>query len=288
MRADIFFNSQGRRILNSPDGDDFERKVRARWADGSPAHSQFITHSIVTWDCSDGVPIQTGRPIAWKSALREILALYQKRATTKEEFEENKVKWWTPWFNEEENLGTSYAYQLKKEIDFPEGRFNQVDRVLWLLKNKPHDRRIMTNMFNMEELKDMTLPPCAFMTLWNVGKKKDNNQPQLNLMLIQRSGDFLPAAGFGGINTIQYYFLQAMFAQINGFKMGKFTHIINNLHIYDRHLEDVEELISRKSQEPPILWVNPKIKNFYDFTENDIKLINYKAGEPIKNIPIAE
>ena len=283
MLADIKFQNQLRKIYYTPEGDDYEQSIRPKWSDGTPAHSQYITHAIEDWDAGWGAPIQTVRKIAWKAGLREILALYQKRATTKQEFEDMGVSWWVPWFNEEGNLGTSYAYQLAKEIDFPEGRFNQVDRVLWLLKNKPHDRRIITNMFNLEELKDMTLPPCAFMTMWSVTGNK------LNLMLIQRSGDVIPAAGFGGVNTIQYFFLLLMFAQVSGLRPGKFTHVVNNLHIYDRHLDIAKTLLynSQKKQETAY-WINPEITNFYDFTENDIKLLNYEWVEDIKNIPIAE
>ena len=282
MLADIKFKNQITKILYTPEGNDIGEAVRPIWSDGSPAHSKYITQSITSWDAKYGAPIQTVRKTAWKSGLKEILAIYQKRATTREEFENMGVTWWEPWFNEEGDLGKSYAYQLKKEIDFPEGRFNQVDRVIYLLKNKPMDRRIITNMFNLEELNEMTLPPCAFMTMWSVSGDK------LNLMLVQRSGDLLPAAGFGGINTIQYFFLQLMIAQVTGLKPGKFTHIVNNLHVYDRHEKLVEQLKYAEMFEIPTVWINPEITNFYDFTENDIKLENYKWDLELKNIPIAE
>lgn len=282
MLADVKFKNQINNIMRNPDGDDKSQAVRPRWSDGAPAHSKFTTHSIESWHCEYGVPIQTVRKIAWKSALREILALYQKRATTLTEFEGLKVNWWGQWMNEDGNLGTSYAYQLKKEIDFPEGRMNQVDRVIYLLKNKPYDRRIITNMFNLEELKDMTLPPCAFMTMWNVSGDK------LNLMLVQRSGDVLPAAGFGGINTVQYYFLLLMIAQVTGYKPGKFTHVVNNLHIYDRHEDIARQLYHADMFDTPKVWINPAIDNFYDFTDEDIKILNYQWDMEVKNIPIAE
>jgi len=282
MNADRIFQKQIDKILNHPDGSDYGMAVRPKWPDGQPAHSQYIVQDVSSWGASEGVPIQTVRKIAWKAGLREILALYQKKATTQEEFEKMGVNWWKPWFNEEGTLGKSYAYQLKKEIDFPEGKFDQVDRVIWLLKNKPMDRRIITNMFNLEELNEMTLPPCAFMTMWSVSEDK------LNLMLIQRSGDLLPAAGFGGINTIQYYFLLLMMAQVTGYQPGKITHIVNNLHIYDKHKSILRNLFFSEIQKKPKIWVNPEIKNFYDFTENDIKLIDYVWDQDIENIPIAE
>lgn len=283
MLADIIFQNQLRQIIFKPQGNDYGQTIRPTWSDGLPAHSQYIIHSVSEWDAEYGAPIQSIRKIAWKAGLREILALYQKRATTRQEFLDMGVTWWEPWFNKQGELGTSYAYQLKKEIEFPEGRFNQVDRVLWLLKNRPMDRRIITNMFNLEELKSMTLPPCAFMTMWSVTGNK------LNLMLIQRSGDLLPAAGFGGINTIQYFFLLLMFAQVSGLQPGQFTHIVNNLHIYDRHLSIAEELYETKEKFDAVqYWINPEITNFYDFTVDDIKLIDYKWVHDIKNIPIAE
>lgn len=282
MTADKYFIEQMVNILSTPDGDDSNQAVRPAWSDGVSAHSKYITPSVYTWQPEWGVPIQTIRKTAWKSGLREILAIYQKRATTRKEFQDMGVTWWEPWFDENGTLGKSYAYQLAKEIDFPEGRMNQVDRVIYLLKNKPYDRRIITNMFNLEELKDMTLPPCAFMTMWSVSGNK------LNLSLVQRSGDLLPAAGFGGINTIQYYFLQLMIAQVTGYEVGKFTHFVNNLHIYDRHEEYADCLLEGNICEPPTVWINPDITDFYDFTPEDIKLVDYKWDIIMSKIPIAE
>lgn len=278
--ADSIFKEQLKNIMEHGVFDSGS-KVRPKWKDGTKAHSQYITHSVSVAESINGVPIQTGRKISWKAGLREILAIYQKRATTREEFKAAGVHWWEPWFDDKGTLGKSYAYQLKKEIDFPEGRMTQFDRVLYLLKNKPMDRRIMTNMFNLEELNMMTLPPCAFMTMWSVRDKF------LDLMLVQRSGDAIPAAGFGGINTIQYYFLLAMVAQVSGYKVGRFTHIINNLHIYDKHREVAKTLLKAEEKKLPTLWINKDIKNFYDFTEDDLKLIDYNYSLDIKNIDIA-
>ena len=281
-KADAIFKYTQLKPILSEGVTDEQYSVRPKWSDGVPAHSKYITHSVANWDAADGVPIQTVRKIAWKAGLREILALYQKRATTREEFEQAGVYWWSPWFNEQGNLGTSYAYQLKKEIEFPEGKFNQIDRVIYLLKNDPMNRRIITNMLNLEEMKDMALPPCAFMTMWSVRDK------YLDLMLIQRSGDLLPAAGFGGINTVQYYFLWAMIAQVTGYKMGKMTHIVNNLHIYDRHEQIAKDLLNSPTFSSPKIWLNPNISDFYSFSIDDISLEGYIWGQEINNIPIAE
>lgn len=280
-KADIIFKQQLTDILFNGVSDE-GHNVRPTWENGTEAYSRYITHSIATVDPKDGVPIQTIRKIAWKSGLREILAIYQKRATTRKEFEDAGVFWWEPWFDENGTLGKSYAFQLKKEIEFPEGRMTQFDRVLYLLKNRPMDRRMITNMFNLEELNDMTLPPCAFMTMWSVRGE------YLDLMLVQRSGDSIPAAGFGGINTVQYYFLQAMVAQVTGYKIGKFTHVVNNLHIYNKHMGIADKLRMELSCDNlPTLWINPDIDNFYDFTDKDIKLIDYEFKCDIKGIDIA-
>lgn len=278
--ADFYFKDQLREILDYGSTDE-GHDVRPSWTKGEFAHSQYITHNMVTITPEQGVPIQTGRRIPWKMALREILAIYQKHATTKEEFHAMGIKWWDSWFDEKDSLGTSYSYQLKKKIRFPEGEFTQFDRVLWLLKNKPMDRRIITNMFNLEEMVDMALPPCAFMTIWSV---RGN---YLDLLLVQRSGDLIPAAGFGGVNTIQYYFLLTMVAQVTGYKIGKMSHLINNLHIYDKHKIYVNELLGATNYTAPKLYINEEVKDFYDFTEDDIALINYTYDKTIKNIPIA-
>lgn len=279
--ADKIIKDQINRILTEGVTDK-GLEVRPIWNGGEKAHTKYITHQIATVTPEQGVPIQTIRKIAWKSALREILAIYQKHATTREEFEAMGIKWWEPWFNEEGHLGTSYSHQLKKKLKYPEGEFTQFDYIIHQLKNNPMNRGMITNMFNMEEISDMALRPCAFLTMWSVRGE------YLDLMLVQRSGDLVPAAGFGGVNTIQYYFLLAMVAQVTGYKIGKFTHVINNLHIYDRHTDIAMQLFA---EEPismaPTLWINPDIKDFYDFTENDIKLIDYKYSGNVKDIDIA-
>lgn len=278
--ADIYFKRQLREIKRYGYSD-AGQEVRPIWEDGESAHTTYITHNVNSVLPFEGVPIQTGRRIPWKLALREILAIYQKHATTKQEFHDMGIKWWDSWFDERGSLGTSYAYQLKKVIPFPEGGFTQFDRVLWLLKNKPMDRRIITNMLNLEEMYDMALPPCAFMTMWAV------RGDSLDLMLVQRSGDMIPAAGFGGVNTIQYYLLLAMVAQVTGYEIGKFTHVVNNLHVYDKHMQYVPELLYAENFDEPELVLNKEVKNFYDFKEEDIELVNYKYDKTIKDIPIA-
>lgn len=257
------------------------QEVRPVWKNGESAYSTYTTHDFRTIHPHQGVPIQTWRSIPWKLALKEILAIYQKHATTKQEFHNIGIRWWDSWFDKNDSLGTAYSYQLKKKIQFPEGEFTQFDRVLWLLKNKPMDRRIISNMLNLEEMVDMALPACAFMTMWSVRGE------YLDLILVQRSGDFYPAAGFGGVNSIQYYFLLAMVSQATGYKIGKFSHLVNNLHIYNKHDIYLSDAMKANTHPSPTLWINPDIKDFYDFTDEDIKLIDYKYDTTIKNIPIA-
>lgn len=279
--ADKIFKNQLQSIFEEG-YTDAEFNVRPVWETGESAHSNYITQDVSIWNPWYGVPIQTLRKIAWKSGLREILAIYQKHAVNREEFEAMGIKWWEPWFNENGDLGTSYAHQLKKVLKYPEGEFRQLDYVIHQLKNNPMNRGMITNMFNMEEIADMALRPCAFMTMWSVRHDK------LDLMLVQRSGDMIPAAGFGGINTIQYYFLLAMVAQVTGYKIGKFTHIVNNLHIYDKHTDIAEKLfLEPEIHQSPTLWINPEVKDFYDFTVDDIKLIDYNYNTTVTDIDIA-
>lgn len=278
--ADNIFKDNLRNILDNGVWD-MNYKVRPKWNDGAPAHTKYITHVANTYDISkEGIPILTIRPVAWKTGLKEIFWIYQDKSNDVNLLEDKyNVKYWREWANEDGNLGKSYAYQLAKGIDFPEGIFNQIDRVIHLLKNDPMNRRITTNMLNLEEMKSMTLPPCCYETWWSV---RDDH---LDMMLIQRSGDIVPAAG--SMNVTQYAMLLVIMAISTGYKVGKFTHVINNLHVYDRHIKIAEELLNREEFEQPVFHVNKKVKNFYDFTMDDFKLENYKHGEQIRNIPIA-
>lgn len=259
---------------------DHDYKVRPRWPDGTPAHTKYVTGVYNTYDISKyGLPITTLRKVAWKTALREILWIWQDQSNDVNLLKEKYgVSYWDAWTNDEGTLGTSYAHQLSKVIDFPEGRFNQVDRVLYLLEHEPMNRRIITNMLNLEEMADMTLAPCAFMTQWSV------SGDYLDLTLIQRSNDVIPAQS---INVIQYAFLLYMVAIDKGYKVGKLNHYINNMHIYDRHIELAKELLTRQPQPQPDFWISGQL-NFYDFVVDDFHVDNYKVAGPQLTIPIAE
>lgn len=258
---------------------DMDQEVRPRWADGTPAYSIYTTSVVNTFDISKGqFPLSTLRPVAWKSALKEILWIY-KDCSNDVNFLEDKynVHYWNSWKKEDGTLGTAYGYQINKKIDFPEGRFNQIERVIYLLKNDPQNRRIMTNMINMEEMKDMALVPCAFMTLWTVKKGK------LDMTLIQRSNDLIAAQS---INAVQYTMLLMMVAAVTGYEPGKFTHFIQNLHVYDRHMDIAREMLSRKSTGNPVIKMRPE-KEFKNFTVENFWVEDYNPNPQIKNIEIA-
>lgn len=260
---------------------DTDYEVRPRWSDGNSAHTKYVTHVINTYDIEkEGLPILTLRPIAWKTGLKEMFWIYQDQTNDVDILEEKYgVMYWREWANKFNNLGKAYGYQMAKKIDFPEGYFTQLDRVIYLLKTDPMNRRITTNILPLDEMMDMELPACCYETWWSV------RDGRLDMMLIQRSGDAIPAAG--SINVTQYAMLLMMIAQITGYSVGKFTHVINNLHIYDKHIDIAKELLGRKEYSQPKLWINPNVTDFYDFKSEHFQLINYKHGEQIKNIPIA-
>lgn len=254
--------------------------MRPKWDDGTPAHTKYITHVVNEYDLQKEFPILTLRPVAWKTGLKEMFWIYQDKSNDVSLLEDKyNVNYWREWANEDGNLNKAYGYQAGKKIDFPEGTFDQVDRVLYLLKNDPMNRRIMTNLLPLHEMSEMQLPACCYETLWSV---RGN---YVDMLLMQRSGDIIPASG--SINVTQYAMLLTMVAQSVGKKPGKFTHIINNLHIYDRHITIAEELLNRKSFNAPILEVSPFVEDFYNFTVEDFRLINYRHGEHVPNIPIA-
>lgn len=252
---------------------DTEFEVRPHWIDGAPAHTMYTTNVMNKYDLSKNqFPITTLRPVAWRSALREILWIYQDRSNDVNFLKEKyNVGYWDSWQNEEGTLGKSYGYQMAKTIKFPEGEFTQMDRVLFLLKHNPMNRRIMTTLIDMNDMVDMTLVPCAFMTLWSI---RGNH---LDMTLIQRSNDLVAAQS---INAVQYAFLLMMVAKSTGYEPGIFTHFIHNMHIYDRHLEVAQALIAREPLEQPTVTIADKT-DFYSFIDTDFQIINYQAHPQI-------
>ncbi len=275
-QADIIFIDMVKDILEngySTEG----QKVRPIWADtGEPAHSIKKFGVVNRYDLSKEFPILTLRPTSMKVSIDEILWIWQKKS--------NNIKdlgWhiWDAWADENGSIGKAYGYQLSVKHQYPEGMFDQVDRVLFDLKNNPYSRRIMTNIYVHEDLHEMNLYPCAYSVTFNVTGNK------LNAILNQRSNDILPA---NNMNVVEYAILVHMMAQVSGFEVGELVHVIADAHIYDRHIPLIKELISRTPQPAPILKINPDVKNFYDFKREDFELIGYNPGPQIKNIPIAE
>ena len=249
--------------------------VRAKWEDGTPAHTIKKFGVVNRYDLSKEFPILTLRPTNLKACIDEILWIFQKKSNN---IKDLNSKIWDSWTDSNGSIGKAYGFQLSIKHKYPEGYFDQVDRVLYDLKNNPYSRRIMTNLYNFEDLHAMNLYPCAYSMTFNVAGNK------LNAVLNQRSQDVLAANNW---NVVQYSILLHMFAQVNNLEVGELVHVIADAHIYDRHTPLVEELIQRRSFDAPILHTNSSIKNFYDFEVVDFYLTNYQHGKQIKNIPIA-
>lgn len=275
-KADIIFINMVKDIIQngySTRG----QKIRPVWADtGEPAHSIKKFGVVNRYDLSEEFPILTLRPTSMKVSVDEILWIWQKKS--------NNIKdlgWhiWDAWADENGSIGKAYGYQLGVKHQYPEGMFDQVDRVLYDLKHNPQSRRIMTNIYVHSDLHEMNLYPCAYSMTFNVTGNK------LNAILNQRSNDILPA---NNMNVVEYAVLVHMLAQVSGLEVGELVHVIADAHIYERHIPLIEELISRTPQPAPKLRINPDVKNFYDFKREDFELIDYNPGPQIKNIPIAE
>ena len=250
-------------------------KVRPKWEDGSYAYTIKRFGVVHRYDLSKEFPALTLRRTAFKSAVDEILWIWQKKSNN---IHELKSHIWDEWADADGSIGKAYGYQLGVKHQYKEGMMDQVDRVLFDLKENPYSRRIMTNIYVHQDLHEMNLYPCAYSMTFNV------TDDRLNAVLNQRSQDILTANNW---NVVQYAALLHMIAQVSGLKAGELVHVIADAHIYDRHIPLVKELISRETYPAPDFWINPEIKNFYDFTADDVRLDNYKTGPQIKNIPVA-
>lgn len=250
-------------------------KVRPKWEDGSYAYTIKRFGVVNRYDLSKEFPALTLRRTAFKSAVDEILWIWQKKSNN---IHELKSHIWDEWADADGSIGKAYGYQLGVKHQYKEGMMDQVDRVLFDLKENPYSRRIITNIYVHQDLHEMNLYPCAYSMTFNVTDDK------LNAVLNQRSQDILTANNW---NVVQYAVLLHMIAQVSGLKAGELVHVIADAHIYDRHIPLVKELISRETYPAPDFWINPEIKNFYDFTTDDVRLDNYQTGPQIKNIPVA-
>ena len=254
---------------------DTQYDVRPRWADGTPAHTIKKFGIVNRYDLSKEFPIITLRKTYFKSAIDEILWIWQKKSNNVHDL---NSRIWDSWADETGSIGKAYGYQLGIKHQYKEGKFDQVDRVLYDLKNNPNSRRIMTNIYNFQDLHEMHLYPCAYSLTLNVEGDK------LNAILNQRSQDTLTANNW---NVVQYAVLVHMFAQVSGLKVGELIHVIADAHIYDRHVSIVEEILKNPEYEAPKFIINNDIKNFYDFTTDDFKLENYVANKFDHKIEVA-
>lgn len=278
--ADVVFKNMCRDILDN--GIDTKGElVRPRWEDtGELAYTIKKFGVINKYDLRKEFPALTLRKTALKSAMDEILWIYQKKSNNIKDLNSHI---WDQWADENGSIGTAYGFVAGEKFTYKNEMIDQTDYVLKQLKENPYSRRIMTNLYQYHDLATGHLDPCCFCAMYNVTKDENNNLV-LNMTLVQRSQDVLAANNW---NVAQYAILLMMFAQVNNMIPGELVHVINDAHIYDRHVDIIEELIKREEYPAPKVWLNPNVKNFYDFTTNDLYVENYVTGPQVKNIPIA-
>ena len=255
--------------------------VRPHWEDGTSAHTIKKFGVVNRYDLSKEFPAITLRKTYIKSATDELLWIWQKKSNN---IHDLKSHVWDEWADEDGSIGKAYGYQLGVKHQYKEGMMDQVDRVIYDLKHTPFSRRILTNIYVHQDLHEMNLYPCAYSMTFNVTQKKGDDRLTLNGILNQRSQDVLAANNW---NVCQYAVLMHMLAQVCDMRVGELMHVIADAHIYDRHVPIVKELIERPQYDAPKFWLNPDIKDFYQFTTDDIKITDYVTGEQIKDIPIA-
>ena len=280
--ADKIFIDMCRDIMENGTSTEGE-KVRPHWEDGTLAYTIKKFGVVNRYDLSKEFPALTLRRTGIKSAIDEILWIWQRKSNN---IKDLKPHIWDEWADEEGSIGKAYGYQMSVKHQYKEGMMDQVDRVLYDLKNNPYSRRIMTNIYVHQDLHEMNLYPCAYSMTFNVTKPKEGQGDKLvlNAILNQRSQDILAANNW---NVCQYAALVHLFAQVCDMQVGEFVHVIADAHIYDRHIPIIKELIERPTYDAPTFWMNPEIKDFYQFTPDDFRLDNYVTGEQVKNIPIA-
>jgi thymidylate synthase len=249
--------------------------VRPRWEDGTPAHTIKKFGVVNRYDLSKEFPILTLRKTFLRSAVDELLWIWQKKSNNVNDLGSHV---WDAWADETGSIGKAYGYQLGVKHHYPEGDMDQVDKVIWDLKNNPGSRRILTNIYVHQDLSEMALYPCAYSMTFNVTGNK------LNAILNQRSQDMLAANIW---NVAQYSALVCMLAQVTGFEPGEFVHVIADAHIYDRHIPIIKELIEREPYDAPKVTLDKSITDFYDFTKDSFTIENYKYHEFTTKIPVA-
>lgn len=254
---------------------DTDYPVRPRWEDGTPAHALQLFGVVNRYDLSKEFPILTIRRTYWKSAWDELSWIWQKKSNNIRDLGSHI---WDAWADKSGSIGKAYGYQLGVKSHYPEGDMDQVDRVIWQLKNDPASRRILTNLYNAHDLSEMALYPCAYSMTFNVTGKK------LNAILNQRSQDMLTASNW---NVVQYSLLLHAMASAYGFEPGELVHVIGNCHLYLRHIDLAKKVIANEPLPAPTLWVDPGVRDFYAFTKDSFRLDNYQCHEFHDKIPVA-
>ena len=272
--ADTVYIETCRKILTEGVWDT-DREVRPHWPDGTPAHTVKCFGIVNRYDLKKEFPIMTLRRTYYRSCIDELLWIWQKKSNNVHELGSHI---WDSWADENGTIGKAYGYQLGVKHQYPEGMFDQVDRVLYDLKQNPASRRILTNLYNFNDLNEMALYPCAYSMTFNVSGNT------LNAILNQRSQDMLTANNW---NVTQYAVLVHMLAQVSGLEAGELVHVIADCHIYDRHVPLVEKLLEKEPLPAPKFYVNQEVKDFYRFTVDDFRFENYRFHEFREKIPVA-
>ena len=254
---------------------DTDYPVRPKWDDGTPAHTVKKFGVVNRYDLKKEFPLMTLRRTYYRTAIDELLWIWQRKSNNVHDLNGHI---WDSWADESGSIGKAYGYQMGIKHKYPEGEFDQVDRVLYDLKHNPTSRRIMTNIYNFADLSEMHLYPCAYSMTFNV------SGDTLNAILNQRSQDMLAANNW---NVVQYAALVMMFAQVSGLKAGELVHVIADAHIYDRHIPIIEKLISGKTYDAPEFYMDPTIDDFYKFTRFSFEAKDYKYSEFSAKIPVA-
>lgn len=268
--ADRYFIHDLNKILNEGI---IDKDPRPKYSDGTPAHTFFVTHNVRTYDLEKEFPILTLRPIPWKSAIKETFWIYKNQSNSLRVLNgEYNIRYWNQWESKDfpGTIGIRYGETVR--------RHDLLNKLIEDIKNDPYGRRHIMTLWQEEDFaRSDGLMPCCYETIWTVRGK------YLDMLLIQRSGDMIAASGAGCVNEVQYAALQIMLSTYLGYVPGKFTHVVANEQIYDRHIPIAEELLERyknlDSYTKPQMLFNPKSKDFYDYTIDDFELINY---EPIK------
>ena len=272
--ADKVFIENCTDIINNGFSDK-DLPVRPVWHDGTPAHTVKKFCIVNRYDLQKEFPILTLRRTAFKSAVDEILWIWQKKSNNIKDLNSHI---WDSWADETGSIGKAYGYQLGVKHKYKEGEFDQVDRVLYDLKHNPSSRRIMTNIYTFQDLNEMHLYPCAYSMTFNVSGNV------LNGILNQRSNDVAVANNW---NVVQYAVLLHMFAQVSGLQVGELVHVIADAHLYDRHIPVVKKMMKNPQFDAPKLIINPEVKDFYDFTVDDFKLENYEYNKIEEKFEVA-